>query len=305
MSKVFARSTRHVASSDDVSVVVYDEAATAAPNPASRSAVAKLPLPALLFSHATGFHGRVFAPVASHLPEFDRTTFDYRGYGDTTPPRNWSLTWQGFGDDALAVARAVATTAGRPVVGVGHSMGGAGLIMAALREPQHFAGLIVFEPIIFPPEARTQSARANPLAEVTRRRRRSFPAYAEAIANFAAKPPLSSLHPDALAAYVHHGFVQRNDGVELKCDPEFEAQTYEMGAFHDTWQRLGELRTPTWVMAGALAEMSPAAIAPRVAERIPDCTFVEWRDLGHFGPLDAPERFADFVREIATGISAR
>ncbi|NBN97170.1 MAG: alpha/beta fold hydrolase, partial [Actinobacteria bacterium] len=150
-----------MASSDDVSVVVYDEAATAAPNPASRSAVARLPLPALLFSHATGFHGRVFAPVASHLPEFDRTTFDYRGYGDTTPPRNWSLTWQGFGDDALAVARAVATTAGRPVVGVGHSMGGAGLIMAALREPQHFAGLIVFEPIIFPPEARTQSARAS------------------------------------------------------------------------------------------------------------------------------------------------
>ena len=80
--------------------------------------------PTVLFSHATGFHGRVFAPVAAHLPNFDRTTFDYRGYGDTVPPPGWTLKWEGFGDDALAVARdTVQRSGGRRVVGVGHSMG--------------------------------------------------------------------------------------------------------------------------------------------------------------------------------------
>ena len=65
--------------------MVYDEPANS-----SRSTVKTLPettkLPTMstvLFSHATGFHGRVFAPVAAHLSGFDRTTFDYRGYGDT------------------------------------------------------------------------------------------------------------------------------------------------------------------------------------------------------------------------------
>ena len=290
---MFGRAPRFVASSNGVQVVVYDEPSIAPGGAAP-----------ILFSHATGFHGRVFAPVAAHLAEHSRTTFDYRGYGDTRAPANWPLSWDGFGDDALAVAHdVVARNGGRPVIGVGHSMGGTGLVMAALREPQLFAALVIFEPIIFPPEMRTQASGSNPLAASARRRRRAFASHDDAVANFAAKPPLSSLHPDALAAYVRHGFTQQDDGVHIKCDPEFEAQTYEMGATHNTWLHLGDLRTPTWVMAGAHAEFSPAAIAPQIAERIPGCTFVRWADLGHFGPLDDPARFASFIREVTTALA--
>ena len=290
---MFSRAPRFVASSNGVQVVVYDEPPT--------TPSGGVPI---LFSHATGFHGRVFAPVAAHLAEHSRTTFDYRGYGDTRAPANWPLSWDGFGDDALAVAHdVVARNGGRPVIGVGHSMGGTGLVMAALREPQLFAALFIFEPIIFPPEMRTQASGSIPLAASARRRRRAFASHDDAVANFAAKPPLSSLHPDALAAYVRHGFTQQDDGVHIKCDPEFEAQTYEMGATHNTWLHLGDLRTPTWVMAGAHAEFSPAAIAPQIAERIPGCTFVRWADLGHFGPLDDPARFASFIREVTTALA--
>jgi len=298
---MFEQSTRTVASSNGVRVVVYDEPAPARGN---------LPI---LFSHATGFHGRVFAPVAEHLRDHDCVTFDFRGYGDTAAPHRWALTWDGFGDDALAVARdvvsrdaernAVDATARPRLIGVGHSMGGAGLVMAALRDPQLFAALIVFEPIIFPPEVRDQAARANPLTDVTRRRRRIFASFDEALANFSSKPPLASLAPAALEAYVRHGFTQRSDGVHIKCDPEFEAQTYGMSAMHDTWRRLGALATPTLVMAGAYAPQSPASIAPRIAELLPNCTFVEWPDRGHFGPLEDPVRFASFIREVAARIA--
>ena len=290
---MFDQVSRVVDSSDGVQVIVYDEPPTTAGGG-----------PQILFSHATGFHGRVFAPIAAHLAEHSRTTIDYRGYGDTLAPTNWPLSCDGFGDDALAVARdTVSRNGDRPLVGVGHSMGGAGLVMAALREPQLFAALVIFEPIIFPPEVRTQASGSSPLAAATRRRRRTFASHDDAIANFAAKPPLSSLHPDVLAAYVRHGFTQQDDGVHIKCDPEFEAQTYEMGATHTTWLQLGELRTPTWVMAGAHAEFSPAAIAPQIAERIPGCTFVRWADQGHFGPLDDPARFASFIREVTTALA--
>ena len=293
---MFEQSTRTVASSNGVRVVVYDEPAASGGNPP------------ILFSHATGFHGRVFAPVAEHLRDHDCITFDYRGYGDTPAPHGWSLTWDGFGDDALAVARDTARNSGdssaRPrLIGVGHSMGGAGLVMAALRDPQLFAALIVFEPIIFPPEVRDQAVRANPLADVTRRRRRTFASFADALANFSSKPPLASLAPAALEAYVRHGFAQRSNGVHIKCDPEFEAQTYEMGAMHDTWQRLGNMATPTFLMAGAHAPQSPAGIAPRIAELLPNCTFVEWPDRAHFGPLEDPARFASFIRDVAGGVA--
>lgn len=296
---MFEHTTRVVASTNGVSVVVYDEPShQQGPH---GSGVAISDHAPLLYSHATGFHGRVFAPVAEHLSAFDQTTFDYRGYGDTAPPTGWSLAWEGFGDDALCVARStVARHGGRPVLGIGHSMGGAGLVMAALREPQLFAALVLFEPIIFPPDVRSQTGRANPLADVTRRRRRSFASFDEARANFASKPPLSSLAPAALDAYVRHGFEQRVDGVHIKCDPEFEAQTYEMGAMHDTWQRLGELQVATWVLAGASAPHTPAAIAPRIAELLPRSTFVEWSDRGHFAPLEDPARFARFIAEVDT-----
>lgn len=289
---MFDHASRLVESSNGVRVVVYDEP----PTPGAGTPI--------LFSHATGFHGRVFAPMAADLAEYSRTTFDYRGYGDTLAPANWPLSWDGFGDDALAVAHdVVARNDGQPLIGVGHSMGGAGLVMAALHKPQLFAALVIFEPIIFPPEVRTQASGSSPLAAATRRRRRTFASHDDAVTNFAAKPPLSSLHPDALAAYVRHGFTQQNDGVHIKCEPEFEAQTYEMGARHDTWLQLGELRTPTWVMAGAHAEFSPAAIAPQIAARIPGCTFVRWADQGHFGPLDDPARFASFIREVTTALA--
>ncbi|MFM8908154.1 MAG: alpha/beta hydrolase, partial [Actinomycetota bacterium] len=87
---MFEQSTRVVASSNGVRIAVYDEPAMSGSNPP------------ILFSHATGFHGRVFAPVAEHLRDHDCITFDYRGYGDTPAPHGWSLTWGGFGDDALA-----------------------------------------------------------------------------------------------------------------------------------------------------------------------------------------------------------
>lgn len=292
---MFERATRSVASSNGVTVVVYEERAT---SDASQDSP-------ILYSHATGFHGRVFAPVARHLTDRTQITFDYRGYGDTAAPVGWQLTWEGFGDDALAVARdSVDRHHGRRLIGVGHSMGGAGLVMAALRDPSLFTALVLFEPIIFPPEVRSQAGRGNTLADVTRKRRTVFPSYDDAIANFASKPPLGSLATEALEAYVRYGFEQRGDGVHLKCQPEFEAQTYEMGAQHDTWSRLGELAVPVWVMAGSFAPSTPAAIAPRIHELIPRSTFIEWTDRGHFGPLEDPARFAATIRDVADQIAA-
>lgn len=291
---MFERLPHTVASTDGVQLVAYRF---------RRSADGEPSAPPILFSHATGFHGRVFSPAAAHLDDFSCTTFDYRGYGDSIAPSDWPLSWDGFGDDALAMTRQVVSNhGGLPVVGVGHSMGGAGLVMAALREPRLFAALVLYEPIIFPPEVRTQTGSGNSLADVTRRRRTTFASYEEAIANFASKPPLSSLHPESLAAYVRFGFTEGADGIHIKCQPEFEARTYEMGALHDTWLALGGLTVPTWVMAGVHIDHSPAALAPRIAERIPGCTFIEWRDLGHFGPLDDPARFAAFIAQVARAV---
>jgi pimeloyl-ACP methyl ester carboxylesterase len=108
---------------------------------------------------------------------------------------------------------------------------------------------------------------------------------------------MSSFHPAARQAYVRHGFKPAPDGtVELKCLPEHEARTYETGGSHGTWEDLARVSVPTWVIAGAQAPFQPSSIAPRIAELVPNATYVQYDDMGHFGPLENPHALAALVQ---------
>jgi pimeloyl-ACP methyl ester carboxylesterase len=277
-------------SSEGVQLAFYDYAPESTKQP-------------VLLSHATGFHGRVFDPVAEDLQNsYHCYSFDYRGHGDSGLPTNWKANWSGYGDDALAIARVVAAAhTSTPIIGAGHSMGGAALVMAALRAPELFRALILYEPIIFPPQVRvgmTEAGVSSPLADGARRRRSTFASFDEAIANYSSKPPLSVMRPDALRAYVMHGFRAQHDGISIKCSPEHEARTYEMGAIHETWNDLPDLRVPVWLVSGEVNPHTPGAIAALIANEVPGSTLVQWNDLGHFGPMQDPQRFAQLIAQV-------
>lgn len=252
----------------------------------------------LLLSHATGFHGYCYLPIADELGD-ECTSFalDYRGHGDTARPEDWAVDWARYGDDALAAAEAIAPDGG--LIGFGHSMGGAGLLMAAHRNPGLFDALVVFEPIVFPPRDPDAEAVEPPsLAVGARKRRATFASFDEAVANYASKPPMMMFDPDVLRLYVAHGFRPSPEGVRLKCDPEHEARTFENGGAHRAWDHLGDIKTPVVVMAGADDGTSPAAIAPRVAEALPNAEFVYRETWNHFTPFVEPAAMADAIRAV-------
>jgi len=255
----------------------------------------------LLFSHATGFHGRCYQPMADALSDVAHSVaFDYRGHGDTpTPPRARSVAidWQRYGDDATAMATWLAEQAGEPIVAFGHSMGGACLLMAAHRDPSLFRRIVAFEPIVVPPADVVSGELESPMVAGARRRRNSFSSFEEAIANFASKPPLNAFTPEALDAYVRDGFALDADGsVRLKCLPQTEADTFAAGGLHDTWARLPEIDTDVLVVSGRVQEMSPSMIAAQIAERLPNGRYLQRDDLDHFGPMTHPAECAAIVR---------
>jgi pimeloyl-ACP methyl ester carboxylesterase len=217
-------------------------------------------------------------------------------------PQDWKANWSGYGDDALAVSRVItAAHTATPIIGAGHSMGGAALVMAALRAPELFRALVLYEPIIFPPQVRVgmnETGVPSPLAEGARRRRSAFASFDEAIANYSSKPPLNVMHPDALRAYVLHGFRAEHDGISIRCSPEHEARTYEMGAIHETWNDLPKLQVPVWLVSGEVIPHTPSAIAALIANEVPGSTLVQWSDLGHFGPMQDPQRFAQLITQV-------
>ena len=304
---IISLTTEFITSTDLVELSVYKYGLNKDADDISRTTQSTRNLkPAVMMSHATGFHGRCFDPVVESLQtDYACTTFDFRGYGDSLLDKDWPVDWQGYCDDALAVARSLKNQ--NQIIGVGHSMGAAALAMAALIEPELFKALVLFEPIIFPApirEARTTPHQPSPLVEGARRRRTTFASRNEAFANYSSKPPMNVFEPRSLRAYVDHGFkdsqnAETNENcVVLKCHPEHEARTYESGASHETWEQLHLLQVPTWIVAGAVAPMQPSSWSALIANQITNAKFVLWPDVGHFGPMQKPQRLADLVREV-------
>ena len=83
--------------------------------------------PATLLSHPTGFHGRVWAPVAERLAAAGRRvwSFDFRGHGDSDAPdpSGDAYSWSAFAADALAVVEDLGLAGDPALVACGHSKG--------------------------------------------------------------------------------------------------------------------------------------------------------------------------------------
>ncbi len=269
-------------SSDHVSVAIHEFGGAGRP---------------LLISHATGFHGYCYLPIADHLSDrFTSYALDYRGHGDTPRPDDWAVDWERYGDDAVAAARAIAPDGG--LIGFGHSMGATALLMAAHREPGLFDVIVAFEPIVFPTDVDRSSDGASVMVESARRRRPSFDSFEAAIENYTSKPPMQLFAPDIVRLYVGHGFRPAPEGVRLKCDPEHEARTFETGATHTAWDLLPEIADRVVVVAGG-DQMGPAEVAPQIAERLPNSLYLEQPDSNHFGPFIDPTGTADLIADMA------
>ncbi len=253
--------------------------------------------PLLVLSHATGFCGGAWLPMAQHLTDrFRVVALDYRGHGHTVTPEATGMEWIGMGHDLLAVLDAFSPD--RPVFVAGHSMGGAAIILAESIRPGRVAKGWGFEPILFDPdlEASTPSDQPSAMVEAARRRRASFESREAVYERYSSRPPLELLDPRALRAYVDFGFrdLDPDDpaaGVTLRCTPEREAETF--GSSHSGAFAAAATISFDYRVLVSGDGMPPALMAERAATVHPRMSLARYPDLTHFGPLEAPERVAD------------
>lgn len=281
-----------VATTDDLTLRVHDLGGSGRP---------------VLAAHATGFNGLVWRPLAAALTGAHVIAPDFRAHGGSPVPHDADLSWERFADDVLATLDAAgwidaATEGSARPVGIGHSMGGAALLLAELRRPGTFAGLWLYEPIIFPPEVRSSIGSVDhPLAAGARRRRPTFASRAAAVETYGSKLPMQSFDRAALEAYVEAGFVDEPDGsVRLACQPEDEARIYTTAATCTAFERLAQVACPVWVVRGRIDEPGPASIAEPAAAALPQGRLVVHDELSHFGPMEDP---AGLAAEIASLLS--
>lgn len=245
--------------------------------------------PRLVICHATGFHAQCYLPMMPHLlPHFTVYGLDFAGHGASTAPEGDDYAWEGFADDLLAV---VDHLGGESIKAFGHSMGGAAILIAERERPGTITDAWMFEPIIVPPAIERKNSMMSDRAV---NRRRLFPSRAEALHRYASRPPLGIMRADALAAYVEYGFHDADDGVTLACAPEAEGAIFNSA--HTTAEDIPGLMLNAVVACGtAPEEPNPASFAPRIAEVLSNSRLERFEGLGHFGPMQDPDRIGSHV----------
>lgn len=258
--------------------------------------------PALLFGHANGVAAGSYEPWLRALAE-DATifAFDSRGHGGAEGPTEPVETLFGVdrvADDLAHVSRAVLDRlAGTPLLFAGHSLNAAAaLSLAAQGRTPAWAGMVLFEPPIFPtPDAPGYAAALEQQSRIIAaadRRRPDWSSPEGFHARLEGRGPFARFDAAMLRAHCHATLRPKpSGGYTLCCPPAVEAHIYRATRDADTWRHLPEIARKVHLVSGDSTlpdhDWVTGAIAD-IAARLPDATLDAVPDAGHMMICEHP-----------------
>ncbi len=250
----------------------------------------------LVFLHANGYPPACYQPLIDlWKPRRRVTAMLLRPLWDSAQPQDLP-DWRPLSED---FSRFLSSRYRQPVVAAGHSLGAIVALRAALREPQKFRALILFDPVLFIPSylAAWQAIRAlrlgfrlHPLAQGALKRRRVFDDLETVFRGYRSRPVFRYLSDESLRAYIH-GIVRpgRDGGYELRYSPEWEAHIYVSSLRDfDIWRGLPNLKVPTLILRGAETDTFLPSAARLVARKNPRIKIQTLEKTTHILPLEKP-----------------
>jgi lipase len=252
----------------------------------------------VIFCHATGFHGRCWDQVIRNLdPKLHSIALDMRSHGRSQqiPP---PMHWPDFAYDTAALGDQLGW---KGAIGVGHSMGGYAVALAAAMRPGMFRALVLLDPVIMAPQSYTGHWYAEHFA---RKRKRHWESADEMFARFEGRGPFKAWNQEVLRDYCDHAF---NWNGELACLPEVEGSIYENCTLPDANPyALGveKIDVPVVVVRSAVefelgfTAMEASPTNPNFVGLLRHGRDEHWPDVSHFIPMETPERVARIIGEF-------
>lgn len=254
--------------------------------------------PLVHFAHANGFPSACYRRLFEALgDDIDVIMVPMLGHDPAFPVgRNWHRLSEQVADSVRRQAN------GRPVIGLGHSLGAMCSFMAAHRHPGLFKGLVMMDPAYINPAAGLGIAlfkltgRIDSVTPAGRSlgRRSVWPSRDEARASLRHKGLFRPFDDECFEDYLRYGLTDCEQGVRLTYDPMREVEMFRHTP-SDTWRYRKPLHIPLTLITGSTSEFLTRGTMHKLAaaQRIP----LLQTPGGHMFPFEHPERTAALVRQ--------
>jgi pimeloyl-ACP methyl ester carboxylesterase len=249
------------------------------------------------FSHANGFPSGTYSKMLSLLQrQYAVVAIEKLGHNPRYPvDDNWQSLVKELTDH-------IESSAEKPVVGVGHSLGGILTFMAAYHKPQLFSQIIVLDPpLIYGPlilpaflAKKLRLMDHTKVVSQTKKRRAQWSNRQEAEDHFKRIPLFHRFDPDCLRDYIRYGTTSIETGVGLSFDVNIEASIFRTVPHNMTCLRR-RLGVPGALIVGENSPMAGGKLRP--FGRRHGLHLDEFKDGTHLFPLEYPERTAVLVME--------
>ena len=264
--------------------------------------------PALLFCHATGFHGRVWDRVIEKLDGYHCISIDLRGHGrstNTEPP----YPWDSFVPDVMEIIKAMGL---ENVIGVGHSMGGHVITSVATKMPSVVEGLVLCDPSLFV-DYRYKKKKPNRDSEYSHpvaKRRNNWESPTQMYNRLIEHKSFAGWENSVLMDYCIHGLEKYDDHYRLSCPPIVEAAMY--GAYIDpqVLEDLKSYKNPVSVLLAramksteSFDDYGPSLTRSDIGDMFPNTVVERYPDHSHFLPMEKTKLVASAIIGLLEGLN--
>lgn len=204
------------------------------------------------FSHGNGFPALCYKQMLDGLsPEFDSCYIDRIGHNPAFPvTENWHNL-------VLELIDNIKKNADRPVIAVGHSLGGILSLLAATEQPQLFKAVIMLDSPLIGPFKSNMIRFAKRFGFIdrmtpgfrTRGRREHWKTHQQLIAYLKTRDLFKTFTDECLNDYITYGLDQDEQGYHLRFDRKTEYQIY-CTIPHIIPNYKGKLSTPAALIYG-------------------------------------------------------
>lgn len=188
----------------------------------------------LFFLHANSYSSKMYQPFLEPLlKDFDIFAPDLPGHGES----RWNGRIEAWVDLAnYYIAYLEKNPPGKPMVAMGHSIGGIVIMLMAIKKPEWFKRLILLDPVLLPKRIlfpfhilkHLSLTHIIPLARAANRRKSHFPDRVSARNHYGKKKIFSHWEPRFLDAYVETCLREDGQGkILLSCSPQLESSIYQ------------------------------------------------------------------------------